>query len=681
MKSLPVFNGLLAAAFLGACTAPTPLPTSTPVATQAVALPPTQAATLPPTQAASPTPTPDTELQPVSSSNVAQLKPLRSVGEARVATLAWSPDGSELAAARSLGIYLYDPETWEPRQFIDTGMSIDTVTFSPDGKLLAGLSETGGGMWDKTTGQFLYSVFGTSIVFSPDGRMYATGNREGAGLRLWQTSNGHLLQDLEVSPDFMGTDPLRFPSRPLGFTPDRRTLISGNQFSVKTWDTASGELLQTLEVDKPHSLAVSPDGRLLALGSQGMKNTVTLVDIASGQLLHTLEEEHEWITHLAFSADGRRLAAASAHMLTEWDTTTGEVLLSLLPLDLQWNHMGLAFSPDGRSLKIEDPDRAMFIDRTSDQARFFDKHPQVVTAIAFSPNGATLATAGYHAIQRWDVETLWRTHDSPPISTWSIYPDEYEQHGQLQSHLVTRLAFSPDGGRLAFGSLGWPEFGAVWDTTLGKMIQQLEAYSDGTNLIFSPDGRWLAIMGYYKRNVIFYDQVSGESWTTPEEPWSSVIGAAFGPDGLTCVVVKQDSTVEIWDPYTRQRLQTWKADNTQIARMALSPDGRTLALGPRYFPNLQLWEVDGTRLLYTLEAESPYEDKPTSMAFSPDGRLLAWGADNGTLKFWDAGTGQLLHTTLEGHTGSVFDIRFSPDASLVASLSADGTTRVWGVAY
>ena len=133
-------------------------------------------------------------------------------------------------------------------------------------------------------------------------------------------------------------------------------------------------------------------------------------------------------------------------------------------------------------------------------------------------------------------------------------------------------------------------------------------------------------------------------------------------------------------------VRTLKGHTGQV-RVAFSPDGRLLAsasTAERLLASgspdgtIRLWDVASGQLVRTLEGHTGWW--VTSVAFSPDGRLLASGSWNSTIiRLWDVASGQLVRT-LEGHTDEVTSVAFSPDGRLLASGSGDGTVRLWGVA-
>jgi hypothetical protein len=111
-----------------------------------------------------------------------------------------------------------------------------------------------------------------------------------------------------------------------------------------------------------------------------------------------------------------------------------------------------------------------------------------------------------------------------------------------------------------------------------------------------------------------------------------------------------------------------------VASVAWSPDGRYLASGSRD-DTVRVWDAANGQLLRTLAGHT---DWVRSVAWSPDGRFLASGSDDRTVRVWDAADGRLLRT-LEGHTSKVWSVAWSPDGRYLASGSTDDTIRIWGI--
>jgi WD40 repeat protein len=160
-----------------------------------------------------------------------------------------------------------------------------------------------------------------------------------------------------------------------------------------------------------------------------------------------------------------------------------------------------------------------------------------------------------------------------------------------------------------------------------------------------------------------------------------VSAVALSPDGKTLAIGSTYYTVTLQDVATGRTLHVLPGTDT-VNVVAFSPDGKILATGSTDNA-VRLWDVATGQLLTTLAGPT---DTVNAVAFSPDGKVLASGSDDGTVWLWDAATGQSI-TTLSGHTGPVSAVAFSPDArpwppsAGITRSATSYTVRLWDTAY
>jgi WD40 repeat protein len=305
-------------------------------------------------------------------------------------------------------------------------------------------------------------------------------------------------------------------------------------------------------------------------------------------------------------------------------------------------------------------------------------HRKQVGALAFSPDGRTLATGADDGnAQLWDVATE-------------------KLQGVLTGHrTVARLAFSPDGQTLATVDVNEVR---LWDVAT-KQLKTTPTRKKGfiSSVAFTPDGRTVATASFEELIVRLWDVETGQLEATLDHPkpyryaLDAVDGVAFTPDGKTLVTASSE-TVYLWDVATAKvRMKLIDPDVrliTEIYRslkgfshgstiydLAISPDGRTLATASQD-ATAKLWDLATGVLRATLKG---HRGRVLRLAFSRDGRTLATGSDDKTAKLWDVATGQLKATL--GHKGTVWSIDFSPDGKLIATAADnDHSVKVWDVA-
>jgi WD40 repeat protein/serine/threonine protein kinase len=243
----------------------------------------------------------------------------------------------------------------------------------------------------------------------------------------------------------------------------------------------------------------------------------------------------------------------------------------------------------------------------------------------------------------------------------------------LQGHTrsVWSVAFSPDGTRLASGSLDGTV--KVWDATSGKLIRTLRGHEGGIRSVaFSPDGTRLASASLDK-TVKVWNATTGRETLTFKEHTAGLWTVAFSPDGTRLASASEDGTMKVWDPTTGQVILT--RQHSGFRNMAFSADGKRLASG-NAGGIVKVWDPTTGKEVLNINAHA-YGDGVQSLAFSPEGIRLASASQDGTVKFWDAASGREIFTPLKGHTSAVQSVVFSPDGARLASAGNDRTVRVW----
>lgn len=299
-------------------------------------------------------------------------------------------------------------------------------------------------------------------------------------------------------------------------------------------------------------------------------------------------------------------------------------------------------------------------------------HSQAVTSIAFSPDGATLASGSEDkTIEMWKLDAGKRWYTLTGHSDW-----------------VTCVAFSPDGATLASG--GRDKTIQIWDLNKGKWWYALRGHEDRVYAVaFSPDGQVLA-SGSRDKTVQLWNLNKGRRISALTGHAGGVEAVAFSPGGEFLATGSRDKTVQLWDWQNGRSICTLAEHGDWVRAIAfaatsssISPlsqggagGGSILVSGSRD-GTAKLWRVDtdgGGTLLRSMRDNS---GDVLCVAFSPDGGVLATGSRDGSIYLWDAATGGLLEL-LTGHGGEVLSVAFGADGCL-ASGSGDRTVKIWRV--
>ena len=307
-------------------------------------------------------------------------------------------------------------------------------------------------------------------------------------------------------------------------------------------------------------------------------------------------------------------------------------------------------------------------------------HTGTVYAVAFSPSGHLLATAGGD-----DTIRLWNVRDRTHPST--LGPALRSRTGR-----VYWLAFSPDGRTLAVA--GRDRTVRLWNLTRPAhptaWAQPLTGHTSYVfSVSFSPDGAVLASASN-DGTVRLWNVADPGRPTALGHPLDAhagpVASAAFSPGGHTVAAAGHDHTIRLWNVTDPVHPRPWGHPLTghtdTVYAVAFSPDGRVLAsVGNDH--TVRLWDVANPARPKRLAGPlTGHTDTVYAVAFGPDGHVLATAGADHTIRLWnvtDPAHPIALGEPLTGHTEYVYWLAFSPDGSTLASAGADRTVRLWSI--
>ncbi|KZS87696.1 WD40 repeat-like protein [Sistotremastrum niveocremeum HHB9708] len=423
--------------------------------------------------------------------------------------------------------------------------------------------------------------------------------------------------------------------RSMAFSPDGTLLITAAEKSICIWDPESGQLLNSFPIDLiGPKVVVSPDGKFLAATTSW--NSVVVQGLPLGDVLKNAKSSfYRDIICLQFSPDSKILWIGlndgclctwelETERLTDpielWDSVPETQYRGVMTISRDTRH--LAFAPDGHSISI--------FDRREDSMEWVNRREieiNDVLALDFSPDGRSLVSGHLlGSVHVWDVESATRKDTGSSSAK--------------HSSGVTTVSFSPNVADPVIVSC------ANWDVRL----------SDGA---------------------------SGSSVRKTVKGQNILYSVLFSPDGRFIITGAWDGTISLLDRQAvEQPMAEEQADRAFLSRIALSRDEKSLCASSADCSIHRFTVEDGAQIRSTGSPMRGHISTISALAISPDGKLLASGSADNTVRIWGLEPEDPLHEPriLDGHTNWVREVAFDHQGEHLVSCSDDYTIRVWDTA-
>ncbi|CAE6526615.1 unnamed protein product [Rhizoctonia solani] len=597
--------------------------------------------------------------------------------------------------------------------------AVSSLAISPDGAWVAtGTSDGGICVWDAHNRQMILGPLKThtGVVTSI---AYAPNNSHIASCSLGATV---YTQDSQTGRIALG--PLKGHTERINsivYSPDGAILVTGSDdCTVRAWNASTGETISIFEGHTAPvlSIACSRDmnGTLVVSGSADCGVFIFEIGAATIRVVSgPLNGHNSPVTAVACSPDGSCAVSGSADgTICIWDTRTGHAVAKYPASHLSAISQ-ISFSPSGSrfaSCSIDSTIYTWDLGGTKPVAGPLGTRSRALNALSYSPYGDQVISCFEDGV----------------VEVWGTTRATSESSGMPEGHTapISSVAYSPNGAHIA--SASHDRTICIWDAYTGRRsLGPLEGHSGIVQAVaYSFNGLFI-VSGSADKTLIIWTLETGRIKIGPLEGHkSTVYSAAFFPDDSRVISGSADHAVHIWSVSTGQLLTKFQDQETWIYSVACSPDGSRFASGTvnqtihlydtpddsdtpndhashtlvlksddhacpvlscTFSPDgahiisgsddgaVCIWDTRTGRL--TLLPVGEPESVVQTVAYSPDGKYIASGSEDGTICVVDARTGDIIAGPIQGHNDSILSIAYSPDGTHLASGSADSTIRIW----
>ena len=558
----------------------------------------------------------------------------------------------------------------------------DHVTFSPDGRFLAVLSDRVIRILDAFTHEQLQVLdlrggLFQKAAFSEDGEHLAVAEWGQNRVLIWEVASGTLIRELAGHTDMV---------LDVAFVPGRREVISASRdTTLRHWNWQSGELLRQLigHARPVMCVRVSEDGSLIASGSADGTARVWSVD--SGQVMRLFRTRLGVVSGIDFDMAAQRMAVGGGHHVmgegARQVEVGGLVLYAVQENRRLYEHLTQAYVINAVVLSREGT--AVFAGDSAGSLHLFegDTGEEIVdfsleddngslpwlTSLALHPLGDQLAIASGNGVLLYG-----------PIGSEETLSDVRLQDGH--SAEVTALSLSPDESMIC--SCAADGTVRLWDVNEGRLLDVLGG-EDGpaTTMALCPVTGRLAVAhrrGIENRPVVCVWSPGQSRTPRVMYPGQVVSALAFSPEGGRLAVGTEDGQVSVYDTDTWWRVSVG-IEHSGLWHLTFTGDGEHLVTSAHYpETRIRTWDVATSQLRWEVDLSvlSGYGAWANHIAVDPQGERVAWAEEGGSVRVWSLRERREL-LRLEGHTGNVWRVQFSGDGQTLVSGAWDRTVRLW----